>query len=235
MSIQNLIKRLQNKHPAISTGTALYVSAGNDTKALTFLHPDYVRNKGVNNFPDIGFYIFVDKKCTNPFAFNDGKTEIHIVSEHIEDIGIHPCTVFHLKFKSNVLSEKEFIIISINCHNKDFINTYEFLPDVFIGVCDGCAMGGNRGCENNLNPKSLHDKYIGNINFALPDWYVSDHFTQSRIVKTSGEFKVISVAPDFPFEFEKLAKLTNHTIWGYYGSWTEIGGATIFKVIRKSI
>ena len=60
-NLSKLIEDLKRDDPDVSSSTALYASAGEDTKVFTFTHPDFIAGQGVNGFPDIGLYILLMK------------------------------------------------------------------------------------------------------------------------------------------------------------------------------
>ena len=101
------------------------------------------------------------------------------------------------------------------------------VPDLFIGVCDGCAFGGNDHCVNRLTTWGRRAGVVERI--ALPRWWIADHFTSANIPDPIPAGSVVTSSElGFPYQLRKRALLS--TEWSRYGGWSALGGATLFEV-----
>jgi hypothetical protein len=209
---------------------ALYPSAGADSQVFTFTHPSFLKKRGVRDFPKISLYVLLDdQSCAVPLTFKDDSTQIVLEGE-VEEIDVHGFEAFlyRMKYLSKRYRKPHgFMVLQIRCRNRDFaaVAHPEWMPEVCIGVCDGCVFGGNDHCVNDISCRALKGA-------RTSEWYITDHFSGAHIPNplSPGGF-VTSKDPEFPFVFEKRALLSSN--WGGYGDWSCMKGAALFRVRDK--
>ncbi|HEX5557402.1 MAG TPA: hypothetical protein VFX13_07250, partial [Gaiellales bacterium] len=126
---------------------------------------------------------------------------------------------------------RNVVALSVGGKNREWagrMRREDWVPDVFIGVCDGCRLGGTPRdfCVNRL---VRHGMSAGDARATrLPRWWITDHFADAQ---PTGQLAVgdyiTSTDPDFPVRFRKRALLSSE--WGHYGHGA-IPGATLFQV-----
>jgi hypothetical protein len=114
-----------------------------------------------------------------------------------------------------------------------------YTPHVLITVCDGCNGDRNDRCEISLRPQS-YGRAMAGINsgkrkkrlfWPMGKWLITDHFSHA-IIPDNLPVGAEVTGPDQgrkEFRYRKVALLSSD--WGGYGSWSSIGGATLFSII----
>ncbi len=219
--------------------TALYASAGADTKILVFTEPNFLAERGVGIVGNISTYVLLDSNQTllaekGGLKFSDSRTTI--TSRLTErgslwgfDAGLFEVTV--VTERGTRVCE----VVRVSVSNEQFAPTaaaHSWVPKVFVGVTDGCRFGGNDNCVNRLDLGGLSAAAVRRV--SLPSWWITDHFADAVVPDTlpvGG--RVESRDSRFPACFQKLALLS--TDWGAYGGHgsTAIGGATVFSVVPR--
>lgn len=215
--------------------TALYPCCGQDTMPFTFTHPDFFKHLDMQDIPSPNVFIFIDK-IEHHLEYDDANLSIAVVRK--EDISIfgHNAAFHQLVWSSSadrewlIQKERNFFVVYLVGNWRRFPHVFSqegFVPDFFVGVTDGCRLGGNPECVNRLSTNGLGYEEAARI--PMPRYYITDHFENAQIPNPCrrGDF-VSSMDESFPLVFKKLALLS--TDWGNYGGWTNLGGATLFKV-----
>ena len=219
--------------------TAVYPCSGFDTRAFTFLHPDFLGHRNASTCPGPNLFVYIDNEKFLPseqscFDFDDARTRVDVVSsQKIELQGI-AATLNLVSHKSLAAPEwcrtpdRRVAVLFLRSDWEKTPGLFlrsGFVPDVFIGVTDGCGFGGNRSCVNRLDSMALPDELLRSI--PLPRHFVTDHFENAEVpnpLETGG--MVRSMDRRLPFAFRKIALLSSQ--WGRYGS-GPVGGATLFE------
>jgi hypothetical protein len=224
--------------------TALYASAGYDTKAISFLNPGFLMDRGVDGYNAPEFFIYIDRSYVDqspiPFSYKDENTIIttdwNIEIDYFDYAG----HCIGITYDSKKYGKRRVSILFVAMENKDIfpiMQNERWIPDTFIGVCDGCCFGGNMdGCVNTLEPSP--------INMPMPKYWVTDHFSilGRGILGTFDTYRanlpnplpvsedVISPNRNYRYKFRKVALLSSD--WGGYASHhPQLGGATLFRVL----
>jgi len=120
--------------------------------------------------------------------------------------------------------------VRVRCGNEAFAPiaaARAWVPKLFIGVTDGCRLGGNRNCVNRLDLGGLSSSQADSV--PLPAWWITDHFKEAVVPGSLPVGDLVSSKNSaFPAAFRKVALLS--TDWGHYGHGA-IGGATVFAVV----
>lgn len=211
--------------------SALYASAGGDTRAIVFLHPEFLRARKAIDVPAPNLFIFVDRDSQADPSFNDGYTDL--TTETLERIVIAGLPGWLRKIRytpgpedTHGYAARIVALIGIEASNEIVsaaMAREDWVPDVLIGVCDGCSFGGNKSCVNELSRRGLDAATAARI--RVPRWWITDHF---KGAEWSGDF-VISADPSFPFRFRRVVLLT--TDWGRY-NWRKRPGTMVYEVLR---
>jgi hypothetical protein len=214
--------------PGLST--ALYASAGADTKALVFTHPEFYEHRSVTAVaPE--FFIYVDRAPPATLSFQDAHTTIAGQSQSGSVAGL-PATFMDVTVTSDRYANRTLKVAYIQAENTDVgLLTFseQWAPDTFIGVTDGCRFGGNLSCVNNLSRLDLSPAQAAAV--KLPKWWITDHFVNHEPFDELRDGDVVrSADPLFPVAFHKLALLSGD--FGRYGRGA-IRGATIFEVVIR--
>jgi hypothetical protein len=106
------------------------------------------------------------------------------------------------------------------------LNAMGWVPDVFIGVSDGCRWGGNPRCVNRLTTWGKGAE-AGRV--AVPKWWISDHLDDAR---EAGPGLFESIEAGFRHHFVKRGLLATQR--GHDRS-PGICGATLFEVVPTHI
>jgi len=233
-TIQHALEAAGNERGCV---TALYPSAGNDTGPFGFLHPGFLANRGAVEGTAPNAYVYVDQNepdsnVAAPLTFDDGRMTVRTLAVRQALVADFPAWLLSVECSSEISDNcRKIPVVRIRAQNRQIYSQCAaegFAPFVFIGVCDGCAFGGqDRGrCENRLD----HGSPLKMLPQA-PRWWVTDHF-----VSAHGDANhllpndvVRSECNDFPFVFRKVALLS--TKWGH--SWPPVSGATVFGVERN--
>jgi hypothetical protein len=210
--------------------TALYPSAGHDTKPFTFLGPAFLVHRGVD-MPAPEVYVYVDhteprdEKAAGLF-FHDDRTRIRSTDVREATLRSYPVRLMRVVVKADE-GEREIAVARIRVPNElayGLCRDQGWSPDVFIGVLDGERFGGQvppGWCENSL-------RLYGSAMTAFarpPRWWVADHFRPAVHHLAEGDV-VRSPDPEFPVEFRKVRLLSSD--WGHT---TQLFGATVFEVL----
>ena len=220
--------------------TALYPCSGTDTKAFTFTHPAFFEHRGIVGIPAPNVFVFVDNQDPfdkhNPrFEFHDDRTRVETESFERTTVFGQAGYIFDLVWESTTspewghLSQRKLSVLFLVADWRKFPHYFrdsQWVPDVFIGVCDGCRFGGNAECVNELETHGVPDSLLRSI--PVPRYYITDHFRNAvEVNKLEAGDLVTSRDVRFPLRFKKMALLS--TEWGHYGHGT-LGGATLFEV-----
>jgi len=225
--------------------TALYVSAGTDSAALSFLNPGFLKDRNVLDYIAPEFFIYVDRTYASekpiPFNYSDDKTVV--LTEWNCDITWDGSLAYlaGIQYRSSKYGARKITVLFVAIENKDILpklRNENWIPHTFIGVCDGCCMGGNLdGCVNTLEPSP--------IKMPMPQYWVTDHFSilGRGMIRPFDTYRanlpnplpvgeeITSPNKDYKYKFKKVALLSSS--WGGYARHhPQLGGATLFKVIE---
>jgi hypothetical protein len=216
--------------------TALYPSSASDTYPITLTHPAFLAKKGLSGVPAPNLFVYVDRKPqfgppgANPRClFEDSRTRILLHSAQSGPDGIQ---VLGLSAESHRLPTRRVVIAFLQRENQEVAEMAyldQWVPDVFIGVCDGCGgFGGNDRslCVNRLSTHGLTRSRPQQT--PIPRWWITDHFVdhdQTSLPVKDGY--VTSTEDGFPYRFKALARLSEQ--WGGYRNWS-LGGTWLFEV-----
>jgi hypothetical protein len=215
--------------------TALYASAGADTRQYTFLHPEFLSRHELRNVPAPNVFVLVDHRQQPDPKFSDPATTIKTLSsEPVQASGI-AMRLSHVRYTSDQFGARDFAVLTIRADNRAVQPIWHregWIPEIFIGVCDGCRYGGNppEFCVNRLAvPTAMPLAEAAAV--PVPRWWVTDHFLDNKPFAELGRGDLVESADDrFPFKFRKLALLSSE--WGGYGG-SVLLGATLFEVIHR--
>lgn len=235
------------------TLTALYASAGRDSKMLTFLHPEFLNKRSQLHIGKIDLIILLDRfyalgddqqddDIAADLSYVDEETTISQGNAQELRIDRFPARLADISWTSNrtEYSPYEIQALFVKCDNEQFSSVCQrerWAPDLFIGVCDGCRFGMNDHCVNELTTHQMPRELIQEV--VLPKWWITDHFGNHEMLDTNGERKVNelrdgdlvrSLDPLFPVQFRKKALLSSQ--WGRYGHGSPIRGACLFEIER---
>lgn len=210
--------------------TALYASARDDTGPFGFLHPAFLARRGVP-MPAPTAYVYVDKAGPGDsfgprLAFEDPQTRVWTSEVYEVRVAGHPAWALEVETETGDPSERRTCrVLRIRTRNDEVFRLCAaegWTPQVFIAVKDGCAMGGNEGCENSLELEGSPLRYLP----GLPGWWVTDHLGRLRGGWCVPGRLITSPDPAFPVAFRKVALLS--TGWGFERR--PFCGATVFEV-----
>ncbi|MFH0826170.1 MAG: hypothetical protein V2B18_25745, partial [Pseudomonadota bacterium] len=223
---------------------AVYPCAGMDTMPFTFTHPEVYKHRRVSAVPSPNVFVYIDKE--DPFdrddptlTLNDGRTRIETKAAGRIKVDNRRGYQFDIIWQSldspdwMTVRERHLMVLYVIADWRWFAvhqHNVGWVPDTFIGVCDGCSFGGNPEC---VNPLTTH----GLPHFVLRDtpvskYYITDHFKNAKPVGNlrDGD-SIYSMDDRFPYRFKKLALLGSD--WGLYGRAGEMRGATLFELERR--
>jgi hypothetical protein len=215
--------------------SALYPSAGFDTKQFTFTHAEFFARRGLAEVPAPNVYVLVDVRAQPPPAFTDTATEIETTDTERLTVGGIEMQLLTVRHHSDTFADRTVAVVSVTIDNREIQPIWHregFLPDFFIGVCDGCRGGGNpkQYCVNRLNVPAAMPQALADA-VRVPRWWIADHFMD---VQPFAELRVgehiRSTDPRFPFAYRKVALLSSD--WGRYAGPT-MAGATLFETVRR--
>ena len=214
--------------------TALYASAGADTREYTFLHPEFLSRHELSDVPAPNVFVLVDHAKQPDPEFSDPATTIETLSsEPVQASGI-AMRLSRVRYTSDQFGAREIVGLTIKADNRAVQPIWHregWIPHIFIGVCDGCRYGGNppEACVNRLDvPPGVPLAEAAAV--QVPRWWVTDHFRDNKPFNELGPGALVESTDDrFPFKFRKLGLLSSE--WGRYGG-TVLPGATLFEVVR---
>jgi hypothetical protein len=214
--------------------SALYPSAGPDTKQFTFTHPEFFARRGLAEVPDPNVYVLVDVNAQPPPAFTDAATELATTDAELLTVGGVEMQLLTVRHHSDTFADRTIAVVSVTIDNREIQPIWhreDFVPDVFIGVNDGCRWGGNpkEFCVNRLNvPPGMPQAVADAI--RVPRWWIADHFMDIQAFVELGVGGLIrSSDARFPFAYRKVALLSSD--WGKYAG-PAMAGATLFETVR---
>lgn len=211
--------------------TAVYASSGRDTFALVLTHPDFYASRGVDPASAPNVFVYLDRAPQRDPEFNDGQTRVSVIESQDVTISGLRGRVLLTRYEAGPQDERgypprQMVVVALEAANETAnvrMQSESWVPDVFIGVCDGCRFGGNDHCVNELTNHGMPPEVTARI--SLPTWWITDHFGKAR-TETGAVYD--STEPGFPVRFEKVALLSME--WGRYGGGT-LPGATVFRVV----
>jgi hypothetical protein len=220
--------------------TALYVSAGVDPRALTFTHPDFMAVRGAADVPAPNVFVYLDKRPRPaeddvPIAFGTAADPTQIQTERMVRAEIDGCPAYVLdvRWTSTRLSDRNLRVLRIKASNRlaaQVVAPERWLPDVFIGVCDGCGgLRGNARCENDLKAWPL------GAGQTLPRWWITDHLTNAGLAHVAmpedGEV-ILGPTPRFPYRVRQQSVVSPVWRGPCWGAATRLeGGARVLEVV----
>jgi hypothetical protein len=225
---------------------AVYPCSRTDTQAFTFTHPEFFATKlELLDLPAMppspNFFLFIDKNESitpeQDLSFEDENTEISIKSSKAIQIGDVQAILCNVLWRSRQnsarrFSERRLSVFFVASDWMQYRTRNEeryWIPDLFIGVSDGCAGGVLQDqCVNRLASLGLSRTQQELIN--LPPYCITDHFRNSNPFGNlrAGEY-VTSSDSNYAYRFRKLALLSGE--WGLRNHPGQgLGGATLFKV-----
>ncbi|MFP4477654.1 MAG: hypothetical protein ACLFOY_18995 [Desulfatibacillaceae bacterium] len=223
-----------------AVSTALYPCAGIDLLAVARTRPEHYAALDVKGAPSPDVFLYVDTadpiEGGNRFGFEDDFCRIGHAGLLSGALGGHPCHEVHLNVESGARGGEEkagftVVLLCVTASHQEFADVVDsegFLPDMFIGVTDGCILGGNKSCVNQLVLRQEHQKTYKDR--CMPGWYVTDHFRNCLPMKNPVPGTVVrSTEPAFPHAFELVARLDSG--WGEYSRHSPLKGATLFRCV----
>lgn len=215
--------------------TALYPSAGSDSYQYTFLHPEFLARRGIDQVPAPSVFVLVDRRDQDPPEFDDRATRIETLESEPVRAGGLEMRVDPVVHASDTFADRELTVIAVTADNRAVQPVWHregWVSDLFIGVCDGCAFGGNprQACVDRLDVPSRMPQAEAEA-VRIPRWWVTDHFRDAKPFAELGVGEIVeSIDPRFPFVFRKLALLASD--WGRYGG-PVMAGATMFEAEHR--
>ena len=225
--------------------SALYVSSGTDTKAITFTHPQFLARQIGAEVEPPKFFVYVDKDVdpgSGELSFDDGRTIIRTIEQEPFDVHGFPGQLARVRMESPELDSGtaadlrgDVGLLRVQADNEAFALAAleeEWSPSCFIGVCDGCgAFGGNTRCENQ----------VLNLETSIPvrlrtPWWVTDHLPGSTAHggddPANGD-EVNSTEPEFPARLRQRAFMSTNWRSRVSENIRLHGGARLFDVMLK--
>jgi hypothetical protein len=215
-------------------GTCLYPSAGSDFKVLSLTHADFIASRQVQNFPNLGIYLLIDRSNFNEAAMGDSETAVELLDKWSLRLFGLPADLLIVQWssKQEAYSSRTLAVLLLKTTNEESALAFyqnNWCPDVFVGITDGCRFweedryGRTICCVNDL-------RRSGPANIKMPEWWITDHFVGATLPNPMAVGDRVVSDSDFPFVFEKAALLSSS--WGYYGGGS-LPGATLFKVLKR--
>lgn len=143
--------------------SALYVSAGTDTKAPVYLRNERFESEVAADITAPDFFVYVDQRhplrLGRPeLSHRDDRTQVETVDKiPFRSLDVRGHMVL-LKITSDRHPDRQVVVLRLRMKNEDFALAAlaeGWSPEWFIGVCDGCAgWGGNTRCENEVRDAS---------------------------------------------------------------------------------
>jgi hypothetical protein len=139
--------------------------------------------------------------------------------------------VYGLQWESGTYESRRYVIAFFKGENIELgwlAHSEAWLPDVFIGVCDGDAFGGNSPdlCVNRLTRHDLSEDQARAV--AVPKWWVTDHFSEANVPADFAVGSYVTSENGFPYRFRGVGRLSRE--WGGYRNWTALAGTWLFAV-----
>ncbi len=172
--------------------SALYVSAGRDTKPLTFLHSEHLERKSGRKLLGPDFFIYVDANSIETgiaeslsFEDDENATQIRATDLGQADLGDTQGRLLSIKWKSGLYSPRDYVIWVLSCSN-DWFTRFAlgegWRPTWFIGVGDACPWQvGDTGEYGQPCVNSLRDTSVSiPIQLGTKFW-VTDHVVEARL------------------------------------------------------
>ena len=195
----------------------LYVSACSDTRPLTYLGPDALDriDPRLGKAPDLFVYLDKEhpKRDPSPFGFrSDGHSAVEMVGEK-EYTELFDCrTELQLvRVESLEFGDRLATVLRIEIENERFAEAAfaeEWKADWFVGVCDGCAFGGNSRCENQIwDPSNSIPLRLG------ARYWVTDHFEPERGWSLGGDLSLWDGSEAAPPLNERLRRRHSWRRW----------------------
>ncbi len=138
----------------------------------------------------------------------------------------------HARYTSTTFGERNLAVITVTADHREIQPIWHrggWLPELFIGVCDGRRWGGNprEACVNRLDVPAGMLQSMAEAD-RVPRWWITDHFScAQQFAELHNGDAVESADPRFPFVYRKLALLSSE--WGKYAG-PALRGATLFEV-----
>jgi hypothetical protein len=132
--------------------SCLYVSAGMDTRPLTYLRPEVIPEEVVADWVLPRFFVFVDRDQPADgddlsLEFDDGRTRVETIEERTVDSETRDmAALLRIRLRSDRFPVREYAVLRICGDNEAICQeslSEGWAPDWFIGVRDGCG-----GCFN---------------------------------------------------------------------------------------
>ncbi len=168
----------------------LYVSAGGDTRPLTYLRHEVLTDAVVSDWIIPEFFVFVDRDLPGSdgdmdLYFDDGRTRVQTVEQRpVESASWERAALLRVVVTSDRFPIRECAVLRIRSDTEGFCQdalAEDWSPDWFIGICDGCAFGGNDRCENEL------DRIEQSIPLRLRvRFWLTDHLARRPLLDEDG-------------------------------------------------
>lgn len=210
---------------------ALYPYGRADTRVVPQLHPEQLTRRGLPpSLAPTHLIVFDDRRWTR-WTFEDPETRIDEEPVYVGTLGSHPCALSRIHFRSAAQSPRQlpdhsvylFRIHAGVAQMREEMAWACFVPDIFIGLGDGCPADPRPGCLNALcgRPRSRpgtgyrawdgehwiwEDPRLG----LVPQWWITDHFTHAVVARHALRYRRIvrSEQPGFLFQFHPFATLS---------------------------
>jgi hypothetical protein len=216
--------------------SAIYPSSASDTKAISFTHPQLIQELApAAGAPRIQTIIYIDQGTGSsdsvPISLDYQDSQSQIQTMEVVEGRLGTLKAWRLQvLQRSRLEPRQLTVFRVRGLNQTFgrvMKENSWSPSLMIAVCDGCAMGGNRRCENELSeePEARgRSKHWPGIR-----WWITDHFRGQTVPKRLPPGACIPLEGEpSAFRFRKMARLS--LTWGGYGNWSCIRGATLFRV-----
>lgn len=168
-----------------SAADCLYVSAGSDTRPLTYLRPEVLGEMDLVGHAFPQFFVLIDKayeleKEGGRLDFRDRRTEIEALEHFDTELAGAPALLSRVLVSSDRFDDRHVVVLQVEATNEGFAGialSERWSPTWFVGVRDGCAFGGNSRCENETRsiPRSIP------LRLGVRYW-LTDHLTGIRLL-----------------------------------------------------
>ncbi len=198
---------------------------------FSFLHPAFLNRRGLL-VPAPTRFIYVDRQRQRALEHHDDQaviTSTRLGAGRLGPFeGVEMLVAFESLTQPEAFPAREVALLYLRAENADvraWMATTGWAPDFLMAVCDGCAFGGNKLCENIMTAERVQD-------LPLPKYWVTEHLGGVQPGSWREGDLIEPLDPKCSIRLRKLALLSSE--WGHYGPWMGLRGATLFEVTRTS-
>ncbi len=168
----------------------LYVSAGADTRPLTYLHHEVLTDDVVSDWIIPEFFVFVDRDLPGSdgemeLSFDDGRTKVETIEQReVASDSWETAALLRVTVTSDRFPVRECAVLRVKSDNERFCQdalAEEWSPEWFIGIRDGCRMFFERNpCWNVIDSVEDSIPLRLRVNFWLTDHFPNYSLTDEE-------------------------------------------------------